>query len=68
MTVSPSAVTAQRIMFSVAPTEGKARFIFAPLALPEAALHMMLAVVAFLFVLDFSVKKPDWKKLFTKAA
>lgn len=44
-----------------------ARFV-----LPEAAfavvLHIMLAVVAFLFVLDFSVKKPDWKKLFTKAA
>ena len=37
--------------------------------LPEAAflvlLHIMLPVVAFLFVLDFSVKKPDWKKILT---
>ncbi|MBR6736260.1 MAG: CDP-alcohol phosphatidyltransferase family protein [Oscillospiraceae bacterium] len=43
------------------------RFIL-PEGIFVAALHMMLAVVAFLFVLDFSVKKPDWKKLFTKAA
>lgn len=28
-------------------------------------LHIMLPVVAFLFVLDFSVKKPDWKKILT---
>lgn len=27
------------------------------------ALHIMLAVTAFLFVLDFSVKKPDWLKI-----
>ncbi len=26
-------------------------------------LHVMLAVIAFLFILDFSVKKPDWMKL-----
>lgn len=26
-------------------------------------LHIMLAVVAFLFILDFSVKKPNWDKL-----
>lgn len=28
-----------------------------------ALLCVMLALVAFLFVLDFSVKKPDWKKI-----
>jgi len=28
-------------------------------------LHILLVVVAFLFVLDFSVKKPDWQKLLT---
>ena len=27
-------------------------------------LHILLVVIAFLFVLDFSVKKPDWTKLF----
>ena len=26
-------------------------------------LHILLAVIAFLFVLDFSVPKPDWKKI-----
>lgn len=35
--------------------------------LPEpyfiAALHIMLLLVAFLFVLDFKVRKPDWSKL-----
>ena len=30
-----------------------------------ALLHALLAVTAFLFVLDFSVKKPDWSKLLT---
>ena len=29
-------------------------------------LHVMLVVIAFLFVLDFSVKKPDWTKLFVR--
>ena len=29
-----------------------------------ALLHVMLVLIAFLFVLDFSVKKPDWTKLF----
>lgn len=29
-------------------------------------LHVMLVLIAFLFVLDFSVKKPDWTKLFVK--
>ena len=28
-----------------------------------ALLHAVMAVTAFLFVLDFSVKKPDWSKL-----
>lgn len=28
-------------------------------------LHVMLLAVAFLFILDFSVKKPDWKKILT---
>ena len=31
-----------------------------------ALLHVVLAVTAFLFVLDFSVKKPDWSKLLTR--
>lgn len=26
-------------------------------------LHMVLALIGFLFVLDFSIKKPDWSKL-----
>lgn len=38
--------------------------------LPEslfiALLHVMLVLIAFLFVLDFSVKKPDWTKLFVR--
>ena len=34
-----------------------------PGTLPVILLHLMLAVVAFLFVLDFSVKKPDLGKL-----
>lgn len=29
-------------------------------------LHVMLVLIAFLFVLDFSVKKPDWTKLFVR--
>lgn len=29
-------------------------------------LHIMLVVEAFLFILDFPVKKPDWKKLLVK--
>lgn len=32
-----------------------------------ALLHVVLAVTAFLFVLDFSVKKPDWSKLLTRS-
>ena len=28
-------------------------------------MHLLLLVVAFLFVLDFSVPKPDWKKILT---
>ena len=31
-----------------------------------ALLHMLLLVVAFLFVLDFSVKKPDWTKIISR--
>ena len=30
-------------------------------------LALVLAVTAFLFVLDFSVKKPDWSKLLTRS-
>lgn len=30
----------------------------------KALLHVMLILIAFLFVLDFKVKKPDWTKLF----
>ncbi len=32
-----------------------------------AVLHIVMALSAFLFILDFSVKKPDWTKLLTKA-
>ena len=32
-----------------------------------AVLHVVMAVTAFLFVLDFSVKKPDWSKLLTRS-
>lgn len=28
-------------------------------------LHIVIALTAFLFILDFSVKKPDWKKILT---
>lgn len=38
---------------------------FVPETVFVALLHVMLAVVAFLFVLDFSMKKPDWKKILT---
>jgi len=31
-------------------------------------LHILLSVVAFLFILDFSVPKPDWTKLFRRNA
>ena len=31
-----------------------------------AVLHAMLVLIAFLFVLDFAVKKPDWTKLFVR--
>lgn len=31
-----------------------------------AVLHVMLSVVAFLFVLDFRVQKPDWDRLLPK--
>ena len=31
-----------------------------------ALLHAVMAVTAFLFVLDFSVKKPDWSKLLSR--
>ena len=29
-------------------------------------LHVMLVLIAFLFVLDFTVRKPDWTKLFVR--
>ena len=31
-------------------------------------LHLLLLLIAFLFVLDFSVPKPDWKKILTGKA
>jgi len=41
-------------------------------AMPESAfsvvLHIMLALTGFLFILDFSVKKPDWLGLLEKIA
>ncbi len=39
---------------------------FLPGAVFELGLHILMAVTAFLFVLDFSVKKPDMSRLFTK--
>lgn len=36
---------------------------FLPEAVFTGLLHIMLAAVAFLFILDFSVKKPDFSKL-----
>lgn len=36
---------------------------FLPEGLFVGLLHVVLLVVAFLFVLDFSVKKPDWGKI-----
>lgn len=30
-----------------------------------ALLHIVIALTAFLFILDFSVKKPDWQKILT---
>jgi len=38
---------------------------FVPETVFVVLLHIMLPVVAFLFVLDFSVKKPNWKKILT---
>ena len=29
----------------------------------RAVLHVAMALIAYLFVLDFSVKKPDWTKI-----
>ena len=39
--------------------------LFLPLRIFRVVLHLVMAVTAFLFVLDFSVKKPDWSKLLT---
>lgn len=36
-----------------------------PVSIYQMTLRIMLAVVAFLFVLDFSVPKLDWKKILT---
>ncbi len=33
----------------------------------RAVLHMVMALTGFLFILDFSVKKPNWSKLLPKA-
>ena len=41
------------------------RFVL-PAAFFRVLLHMVLLVSAFLFILDFSVKKPDIQKLFVK--
>lgn len=38
--------------------------LFLPLRIFETSLYVLLLVVAFLFILDFSVKKPDWAKFF----
>lgn len=42
--------------------------LFLPLRVFRLMLHVLMAVTAFLFVLDFSMKKPDWTKLFRKKA
>ncbi len=42
------------------------RFVLAPKAF-LLVLHMVMALTGFLFVLDFSVKKPDWTKLLVKS-
>ena len=42
--------------------------LFLPLPVFRLLLHVLMAVTAFLFVLDFSMKKPDWTKLFPKKA
>ena len=39
---------------------------FLPSGLFTVLLHVMLAATAFLFVLDFSVKKPDWQAMLAK--
>ncbi len=40
---------------------------FLPRSVFAAVLHMVMALTGFLFILDFSVKKPDWTKLLTGA-
>lgn len=52
-------VTSISIIFPVIYVAG---FIL-PASLFAVVLHILLAVVAFLFILDFSVKKPDWQKI-----
>lgn len=39
---------------------------FLPGKVFRAVLHLVMAVTAFLFVLDFSVKKPDFSKILTR--
>lgn len=41
--------------------------LFLPEGIFPVVLHPLMAATAFLFVLDFSVKKPDWKKILTDA-
>jgi len=52
-------VTSISIIF---PVVYVARFFLSE-SLFAVVLHILLAVVAFLFILDFSVKKPDWQKI-----
>ncbi len=40
---------------------------FLPSGVFVTVLHIIMALAGFLFVLDFSVKKPDWSKALTKA-
>ena len=37
--------------------------IFLPGRIFRVILHLVMAVTAYLFILDFSVKKPDWSKI-----
>ena len=37
--------------------------IFLPGRIFRVILHLLMAVTAYLFILDFSVKKPDWSKI-----
>ena len=55
-------VTSVAVIFPVIYVIG----LFLPELVYTIVLHVMLVAMAFLFVLDFSVKKPDWQKILTR--